>query len=91
MADASEHLGHVAAHLADTTQLSRFISRVSISGGGDEIIVALAGRNLAIRAAGQSLRIGSEEIALGADAQGTLNRVAIVVGRLLAQIDEQGI
>ena len=91
MADASEHLEYVAAHLADTTPLARFGQRVNISGIGDEVIVGLGGRNLAIRASVQSLAIGSEEIALGPDPHGTLNRVASVVGRLLAQMDEQGI
>lgn len=87
MPTAAEHLDFIAAGLSECPALAKFASRLSVAGGGDEVVVNFAGRNLSIRFSGQSVVIGSDEIALGDDQQETLGRVANRLAQRLSQMD----
>ncbi|MEQ1616592.1 MAG: hypothetical protein ABL904_27890 [Hyphomicrobiaceae bacterium] len=87
MPTAADQLAFIAANLAGSAAIARFASRLSISGGDDEVVVNFAGRTLSIRAAGQGLVVGSDEIALGNDEQETLGRVASRLAQRLTQMD----
>jgi galactose mutarotase-like enzyme len=89
MPSVTEHLAFIAANLADHSGLGRFASRMSINGSAEEVVVNLGGRNLSIRASGQGVAIGAEEIGLGDDPQETLGRVANRLALRLSQMDGQ--
>lgn len=87
MPSAADQLAFIAAHLGQSAAIARFANRLSISGSGEEVVVAFGGRTLSIRAAGQGLVVGSDEIALGEDEQETLGRVASRLAQRLTQMD----
>ncbi len=87
MPAASEHLGYIAANLAAASAVAKFSTRLSISGGGDEVVVGLGERTLSIRVSGQGLVVGSDEVALGEDERETLGRVASRLALRLSQMD----
>jgi hypothetical protein len=87
MADAAAHLDYIVGHLAGEPALARFASRMSVAGDGDEVVVTLAGRSVSIRASGQGLVLGSDDIDLAADPQETLDRVTKRLVHRLTQMD----
>jgi hypothetical protein len=91
MTTVSDHLAFVAANLTDDARLAQFAARLSVAVSDDEVVVTLSDRSLSIRATAEGLKLGGDEIALGADPQETLGRVAKRLGQRLTQMDGQGI
>jgi hypothetical protein len=87
MPTATDHLAYIADHLGDVGSLSRFASRMGVMQNGNDLVLELGGRQLRIRASDQVLVIGSEEVALGVDAETTLKSLAPLLAIRLSQMD----
>lgn len=87
MPTATDHLAYIAEHLGDVGSLARFVSRMSVMQNENDLVLELGGRQLRIRASDQVLVIGSEEVALGDDADATLRNLAPLLAVRLSQMD----
>jgi hypothetical protein len=87
MPTASDHLAYIAEHLGDVGSLSRFVTRMAVMQNGNDLVLELGGRQLRIRASDQVLVVGSEEVAVGADAVATLKSLAPLLAVRLTQMD----
>jgi hypothetical protein len=85
MPSAATHLDHIAANLANAPELGRFASRMSVTGGAEEVVITLNGRSLSIRSSEDGLLLAGDKIALGTSEQETLSRVA---GRLVLRLGQ---
>jgi hypothetical protein len=83
----SDHLAYIATHMGDVGSLAQFAKRMGIMQTGNDLVIDLAGRQLRIRASDQALVIGSDEVALGADAESTLKNLAPLLAKRLSQMD----